>query len=108
MPSCPNPSRSSASRATGTGLDSGRLLSLGARPAALALDPARALTQYQTRHWGPDEGMPCNNVLAVVQTADGYLWLGTEEGLVRFDGVRTEHFERRSEQLLGRRTTFPR
>ena len=42
--------------------------------------------------------MPCNNVLSVIQTADGYLWLGTEEGLVRFDGVRTQLVERQSNQ----------
>ncbi len=76
------------------------LLWLGTPPAR-ALEPGRALTQYQTKHWGPEDGMPCNNVLAVTQTADGYLWLGTEEGLVRFDGVRTEFFERLQNPLAG-------
>ena len=72
-------------------------------PCARALDPARALTQYQSKHWGPEEGMPCNDVLSVIQTADGYLWLGTEEGLVRFDGVRTQLFGQQSEPAFERR-----
>ena len=74
---------------------------LCALPPAMALDPARMLTQYQTKHWGPEDGLPCNNVLAVTQAADGYLWLGTEEGLVRFDGVRARFFERESGPLAG-------
>ncbi len=79
----------------------GVTLFLSATPLARALDPARALTQYQTKHWGPEDGMPCNNVLAITQTADGYLWLGTEEGLVRFDGLRTEFFEHQADPLAG-------
>ena len=76
-------------------------LVFAATPSAWALDPSRALTQYQTKHWGPEDGMPCNNVLAIMQAADGYLWLGTEEGLVRFDGLRPEFFERQGDPLAG-------
>src|ERR1039457_5355862 len=36
--------------------------------------------------WSTKEGLPQNSVIAVVQTRDGYLWLGTLNGLVRFDG----------------------
>ncbi|MGA3179183.1 MAG: two-component regulator propeller domain-containing protein [Verrucomicrobiota bacterium] len=44
---------------------------------------------YFTRLWQVgDDGLPENNVTSVVQTRDGYLWLGTRSGLVRFDGVR--------------------
>ncbi len=55
---------------------------------ARGLDPARALTQYLHQVWTTDEGLPQNSVNAIAQTRDGYLWLGTEEGLVRFDGAR--------------------
>ena len=46
--------------------------------------PAR----YNVRVWQTDEGLPHNSIYALAQTADGYLWVGTREGLARFDGVR--------------------
>ena len=57
------------------------------RPAA-ALNPARALTQAQHRIWQVPQGLPQASVYAIRQTRDGYLWLGTESGVVRFDGIR--------------------
>lgn len=56
--------------------------------SASALDPSRALTQSRLSVWTSDSGLPQNTIDAMVQTRDGYLWMGTEEGLVRFDGVR--------------------
>ena len=55
---------------------------------AFALDPSRALTQARLLVWTSESGLPQNTIDAIVQTRDGYLWMGTEEGLVRFDGVR--------------------
>ncbi|MCS7090775.1 MAG: two-component regulator propeller domain-containing protein [Verrucomicrobiota bacterium] len=43
--------------------------------------------------WGTDEGLPQSSVAALIQTSDGYLWLGTYGGLVRFDGVRFVVFD---------------
>lgn len=40
------------------------------------------------RAWQSEEGLPENNVTGIVQTPEGYLWVGTQNGLVRFDGVR--------------------
>ncbi|HYC62588.1 MAG TPA: two-component regulator propeller domain-containing protein [Thermoanaerobaculia bacterium] len=59
---------------------------------AHALDPAVPLTQYVQRSWDVEDGLPQDAVQAIAQTRDGYLWLGTQEGLVRFDGVRFEVF----------------
>jgi len=56
--------------------------------AAFALDPSRALTQSRLSVWANASGLPQATIDAMVQTADGYLWIGTEEGLVRFDGIR--------------------
>jgi signal transduction histidine kinase/ligand-binding sensor domain-containing protein/CheY-like chemotaxis protein len=53
-----------------------------------ALDPARAITQYGHKTWRTEDGLPQSSVYALAQTRDGYLWLGTNEGLARFDGVR--------------------
>ncbi len=51
------------------------------------LDPQRPITQYLHDIWTIDQGLPQNGILAIAQGRDGYLWLGTEAGLVRFDGV---------------------
>jgi signal transduction histidine kinase/ligand-binding sensor domain-containing protein len=61
---------------------------------ALALDPAKRITQYQLDTWLTRNGLPQNSVNAIVQTRDGYLWLGTWGGLARFDGVRFTTFNR--------------
>ncbi len=50
-------------------------------------DPKKAITQYTHEVWQTDHGLPQNSVNTIKQTKDGFLWLGTQEGLVRFDGV---------------------
>jgi diguanylate cyclase (GGDEF)-like protein len=55
---------------------------------AEALDPERRPAQYGHDVWQTDQGLPQNSVVAIEQTQDGYLWLGTYQGLVRFDGTR--------------------
>ncbi len=60
------------------------------------LDPAKAITQYLHDFWTTESGLPQNSVLAIAQTPDGYLWLGTEEGLSRFDGARFVNFDKRN------------
>lgn len=56
-------------------------------PAA-ALDPARRLTQYGHTAWRIQDGFFTGTPYAITQTKDGYLWVGTTAGLLRFDGVR--------------------
>ncbi len=46
------------------------------------------ITPYTLRTWQTDDGLPQNSVDAIAQTLDGYLWVGTHEGLARFDGLR--------------------
>ncbi|UCF04979.1 MAG: helix-turn-helix domain-containing protein [bacterium] len=55
---------------------------------------------YIARIWNTDAGLPHNNVCALVQTRDRYLWLGTPAGLVRFDGIRCEVFDHLNTPLL--------
>ena len=50
--------------------------------------PATALPGYFSHTWETEDGLPQNAVSAITQTRDGYLWLGTYNGLARFDGVR--------------------
>jgi ligand-binding sensor domain-containing protein/signal transduction histidine kinase len=54
---------------------------------AQAIDPHRELSQYMRDHWGSEKGFTGGSVTAVAQTVDGYLWIGTERGLIRFDGL---------------------
>lgn len=55
-------------------------------PSAHALDPNRLTRQYIRDEWTEDRGYPGGAVNALAQTPDGYLWIGAENGLVRFDG----------------------
>jgi len=59
-----------------------------AAPAVLALDPSRQISQYGHTAWTLQDGVLPGAPTAMVQTRDGYLWIGTRGGLVRFDGVR--------------------
>src|SRR5215467_6563396 len=42
--------------------------------------------------WGAERGLPGGFITAIAQTADGYLWIGTDKGLVRFDGLNFHQF----------------
>lgn len=53
---------------------------------AHALDPNRTLSQYVREQWTTESGFPGGSVNGFAQTADGYLWIGTDRGLIRFDG----------------------
>ncbi len=55
-------------------------------PQAMALEPGKPLAEYRRQSWQSDSGLPQNTVYAVLQTRDGFLWMATEAGLVRFDG----------------------
>jgi ligand-binding sensor domain-containing protein/signal transduction histidine kinase len=61
--------------------------------AAVALDPQRSLEHLGHQAWRTDSGLPQNTVHAILQTRDGYLWLGTDGGLVRFDGMEFVTFD---------------
>ena len=56
--------------------------------SALALDPSLDVSQYAHTAWKVREGFANGAILSIAQTPDGYLWLGTESGLLRFDDVR--------------------
>lgn len=65
----------------------------------LALDPERAVSQYVVTRWNAEQGLPDHAVRTLVQTHDGYLWLGTFAGIARFDGVRFVVFDSRNSGL---------
>jgi hypothetical protein len=56
--------------------------------SALALNPSLDISQYAHTAWRIQDGFTKGVISSMAQTPDGYLWLGTRAGLVRFDGVR--------------------
>jgi len=62
----------------------------------LALDPHKSIAQYVHESWTAKDGLPPASVQAILQTKDGYIWIGSEEGLARFDGVRFTVFDSRN------------
>lgn len=71
----------------------GLALALLAVPPLLALDPGRPPNRYGHDVWLSRDGLPQEFVQAITQTSDGYLWIGSLGGLVRFDGVRFTVFD---------------
>jgi PAS domain S-box-containing protein len=61
--------------------------------SASALDPTRTVSQYLHDLWGTERGWPGGSITAIAQTSDGYLWIGTDKGLVRFDGLNFHQFQ---------------
>jgi ligand-binding sensor domain-containing protein/signal transduction histidine kinase len=61
---------------------------------SLALDKEKAIIQYAHKVWRTEDGLPQNTVRAILQTHNGYIWLATDDGLVRFDGARFVVFDR--------------
>lgn len=65
-----------------------------------ALDPSRKLSQFTYKNWDHRQGLPQITVKALLQDHQGYLWIGTQEGLVRFDGVEMQVIDRQNTPSL--------
>ena len=88
-----------------TGLALAAYLAVGAL-ALSALDPQKAITQYTRTVWTQADGLPQDTVRRITQTSDGYLWLGTEEGLARFDGYDFTIFTKGNSRLPSNSITY--
>ena len=73
---------------------------------AFALDPSLDLSQYSHTAWKVRDGFAKGYIASIAQTPDGYLWLGTEFGSVRFDGVRPVPWQPPGNQHLPPGTIF--
>ncbi|MDB5388948.1 MAG: sensor signal transduction histidine kinase [Planctomycetaceae bacterium] len=62
------------------------LLTLLYSSPACALDPNKSVFQFNCQNWTRQSGLPVDKINAITQNTDGYLWLGTQNGLIRFDG----------------------
>jgi ligand-binding sensor domain-containing protein/signal transduction histidine kinase len=70
--------------------------------SCLALDPSKTLTQDAHRIWGQEEGLFQPTIYSILQTRDGFLWLGTQDSLIRFDGMRFREFDESSNAAFHR------
>jgi signal transduction histidine kinase/ligand-binding sensor domain-containing protein len=75
-------------------------LLFGIASTGFALEPSTALASYGRQAWVMENGLPQNTVQALLQTRDGFVWLGTEVGLVRFDGIGFQLFDRNTTPAL--------
>lgn len=71
-----------------------------AATAAWAQAPQVWADGYTLRHWTTDDGLPTHTVLALAHDRHGFLWLATNDGLVRFDGIEVEVFNRNTTEAL--------
>ena len=69
-------------------------------PLSFALNPDLDVSQYAHTVWKTREGFAKGSISSIAQTPDGYLWLGTDFGLLRFDGVRNAAWEPPADQPL--------
>lgn len=65
-------------------------------PPARALDPQERFHDYVRDNWSVENGLPQISVLTITQDSTGYIWLGTQNGIARFDGVRFNVYDRRA------------
>ncbi len=75
-------------------------LCLFCAPMAFALAPSFEISQYRHTSWTVSAGFFKDSIGSIAQTPDGYLWLGTQFGLIRFDGVRYVPWQAPSGQEL--------
>ena len=76
------------------------LLTLLLSGTALSLDSRRELAQLNHEVWLTENGLPQNTIHSIAQTPNGYVWIGTEEGLARFDGIRFTVFDKQNTPQL--------
>ena len=76
------------------------LILLASCACASALDPSLDVNQYAHTAWKIRQGFSKGIVSSITQTPDGYVWLGTEFGLLRFDDVRAVPWQPRAGQHL--------
>lgn len=56
------------------------------------LNPQKNIKKYLHKNWQYEEGLPFNTIISITQTKDGYLWLGSKQGIIKFDGVKFTEF----------------
>lgn len=68
------------------------------------LDPATSVEKYIHHSWSTRDGLPQNTIYCITQDKAGYIWIGTDQGVVRFDGHRFVNFHRGNTEALENNT----
>lgn len=63
-------------------------------------NPNQKLSNFILRNWSTEDGLPSSTILEVVQGKDGYIWMSSYDGLIRFDGHSFETFNKRNGKKL--------
>src|SRR4051812_9061133 len=72
------------------------VLSLLCYTCVVCLDPVEDVSHFGRAVWQTENGLPQNSVHSIVQTRDGFIWIATEEGLARFDGINFAVFNKQN------------
>ncbi len=76
------------------------VLSLHSQVSTYYLDPQKKLSQYIFENWSTEDGLPTNSLLHLCQTHDGYLWISSYNGLIRFDGINFKVFNKNNTEVF--------
>ncbi len=68
----------------------------GADPPMRGFAPGKSLRELTITRWSVDDGLPADTLTNVLETADGYLWIASYQGLFRFDGIQFTVFDKRN------------
>ena len=64
------------------------------------LQNKKSLTQFNVDNWTNENGLPTNSLIDICQTADGYIWISSYNGLIRFDGYKFKVFDKSNTEAL--------
>jgi diguanylate cyclase (GGDEF)-like protein len=68
------------------------------------LDPSKDLHHFVHTNWTREDGLPQNAVQDAIQSRNGYIWMGTQMGIVRFDGRKFTHYEKKNSDAITNNT----
>ncbi len=68
--------------------------------SSFSVEQSTIRSDYSIRNWGIEDGLAQGSIACIAQTSDGYIWMGNQESLSRFDGVRIKNFTSRNTPSL--------
>jgi diguanylate cyclase (GGDEF)-like protein len=69
-----------------------------------AIDPTKTLSQHMVTTWTEKEGLPTNTIIDIIQDKQGYIWMASYSGLIRFDGYKFTLFNKKTNETINSNT----